>query len=432
MLGKQLNGSVGFYRWIYAVLTGLAIFLSFNYQARMPVEVIWSDAEGYHMYLPCALVYGNFDDYPVKTTEEIKHYPGTQKYFTKFTYGVALMQGPFFLGTMAYGAITNSQDAPNDGIYESGVLIAGFVYGWLGMLALVIFLLRRFPKWIVVVTTAFIFFGTNLFYYWIVEAGSSHVYSFFLLANMLLLTDRLEGFKRWWQWCLLGLVLGLLTLVRPTNLIAGLLIVFLNVHNRDQLITRLRFLWGNWKWLGVMAFIGIICWVPQVIYWYHISGNWIGWSYQGEGFTNWNSPKLIQVLTSEFNGLFIYVPLAAIAVIGSVAMTLKNRAQGWLYLGLFGLISYIFASWHYWSFGLSFGHRAYVEWYAVLALPIAFLLNASFRWRKWLGLVVLLAGGLCVYYTLELTYVYRTVSGWGDHDSWSFQVLWDIIDREVF
>ena len=57
---------------------------------------IFSDAEGYYMYLPAVFIYGGFEDIPVRTTGQFFRYEATNKYFTKYTCGVALMQLPFF------------------------------------------------------------------------------------------------------------------------------------------------------------------------------------------------------------------------------------------------------------------------------------------------------------------------------------------------
>lgn len=424
---------LNWYSWIYLALTGFTIYLTVRYHNTERIEVIWTDAEGYHMYLPAVFYYGNFEDIPVKTGNlEFRKYPGTNKYFTKFTYGVALLQSPTFLAAMTMATLTGNTDPPNDGIYTTATIVAGFIYGWLGMLMLILYLNRRFPKWIVLLTVSFVFFGTNLYYYWIAEAGASHVYSFFLLAAMLLLSYKLESFSRWWHWCLLGLAFGLLVLIRPTNLIAGALLLFLNVHNREQLRQRFQFLFGQWRWILAMAAIAALLWVPQMVYWHHVTGNWFMWSYSEEGFTNWNSPKIGPILTSEFNGVFIFTPLAAVMLIGSIVMLLTKQRQGWLYLGLFAIMTYIFSSWHAWSFGLSFGHRAYIEWYAVLALPLAWLLKTTFRARLWLGILTLGICTLFTWYTLELTYAYRDFWGWGERGYWSFDMLWDVIDREMF
>ncbi len=59
-------------------------------------NIIFSDQEGYYMYLPALFIYGGFDQYPIRTKEQFGYYQNTKKVFTKYTCGVALMEMPFF------------------------------------------------------------------------------------------------------------------------------------------------------------------------------------------------------------------------------------------------------------------------------------------------------------------------------------------------
>ena len=46
--------------------------------------------------LQAIFIHGTFEDIPVITKYEYRPYPGTKKIATRFTYGVALMELPFF------------------------------------------------------------------------------------------------------------------------------------------------------------------------------------------------------------------------------------------------------------------------------------------------------------------------------------------------
>lgn len=92
---------------------------------RYQKGVLWSDAEGYYLYLPALFIYGGFEKVPVRTEVQFPKYPGTDKHFTKYTYGVALMQAPFFAAAHAIAKAGGKADGYSS-FYVYGVLCAAF------------------------------------------------------------------------------------------------------------------------------------------------------------------------------------------------------------------------------------------------------------------------------------------------------------------
>lgn len=97
-------------------------------------KYIASDGEGYYMYLPALFIFGTFEDIPVVTKYEYQPYPGTNKITTRFTYGVALMEAPFFaiaqLSRKIQGLDTSQ---PFAGDISVLLLMAGCFYTILGL-----------------------------------------------------------------------------------------------------------------------------------------------------------------------------------------------------------------------------------------------------------------------------------------------------------
>ena len=52
--------------------------------------------EGYYVYLPATFIYGGFTKEAVRDTNYIRPWPGTDKIYTKYTSGVAVLEAPFF------------------------------------------------------------------------------------------------------------------------------------------------------------------------------------------------------------------------------------------------------------------------------------------------------------------------------------------------
>ena len=72
----------------------------FNRIKGNPQSVIWSDAEGYYMYLPALLIIGDFHKIPERSVWPQRNEKGEM--MIKYTCGVALFEAPFFLVTKVY------------------------------------------------------------------------------------------------------------------------------------------------------------------------------------------------------------------------------------------------------------------------------------------------------------------------------------------
>ena len=108
----------------------------------------------------------------------------------------------------------------------------------------------------------------------------------------------------------------------------------------------------------------------QLGYWKYITGEWIHYSYEEEGF-NFLKPEIWNGLLSYRKGWFVYTPLAIVCIIGLVNLW---RTFPKLFLGITTYLIvnvYIVFSWHQWYYGGGFGSRALIESYAVLSIPLA-------------------------------------------------------------
>jgi hypothetical protein len=81
---------------IFVLLWFLLALISWNRNKYNMYNIIWSDAEGYYMYLPAVFIHSGFDSLIPKTPHQFNRHPVTKRVFTKYTCGVALMQSPFF------------------------------------------------------------------------------------------------------------------------------------------------------------------------------------------------------------------------------------------------------------------------------------------------------------------------------------------------
>ncbi len=157
-----------------------------------------------------------------------------------------------------------------------------------------------------------------------------------------------------------------------------------------------------------------------------MTGSPIFYSYQGEGFPYWNQPKILAVLFDPQNGLFMYSPMVLLMVLGIIVGWKKKKAQ-FLSVGLIFLLStYIFASWWAWWFGGAFGARSYVELYALVSIPFAFLIEKILTFKSLtLRYLFLLLYIFFNFYSVRLSYLYR--APWDGADwRWNIKKMYEI------
>lgn len=396
---------------------------------------MWGDAAGYYVYSPMWFIYGNnAENFPKGIIEAIGN--GFQpdsvsgKIKNKYTSGVAIFQAPFFLASHLVALLTSP---PSDGspltspgfsqTYYYSIIVSGAVYACLGMFFLCSFLTLYFKPLVSLVTCIGILFGSNLYYYAIGPSGMSHVYSFFVFSALLYHSTVFFKSMTFKSAIIFGLLCGMAILLRPTNIIFITFVVFFNWEGGNlfsNLISLLK------KPLIVLTILlaTVSIWIPQMLYWYETTGHLITYSYGEEGFTNWKKPELIKIWFSSLNGLFSYTPLLILSITGIVLLILKKKQAGFT-LGFFFLfISYVFASWWIWTYGCALGSRPFVEYYALMAIPLAsFLGNLKSKGGIIATTLFMIA---CIWINLDITYYYDGCFYGGEWD-WKayFELLKD-------
>ncbi len=350
---------------------------------------LWSDRAGYYIYLPATFFY-HFDTHSMPADLDMQTGGGfnidtlRNKIDTKYTYGVALLASPFFIAAGIISRIAGYHSESGFSlIYMRMMSLAAVVYLLLGLFFLRKFLDHYFQPVISTIVIFLVFLGTNLFYYSLLDGMMSHVYSFFLFALFLYSLKRFQSTQSYLWFLLLCIVLSVAVLIRPTNILLGLFLFFWDATGPDEWLKRMKqFLKPSY----VLPFLAIlfIIFLPQIIYWKYLSGNWIHFSYGNEGFGNWRHPRIMEVLFSPVNGLIAYTPLALFMVIGTGLMIVRKQSNGWFIAGIFMMVTFICASWEMWYFGCSYGQRSFIEYYTVLAVPLGWLVTMVLRNRFFL------------------------------------------------
>lgn len=413
----------------FILFWGLCLFLALNRHSRAGIfnyhSEIWADKAGYYVYLPATFRYGfQADRFPdsmdVKTGNGFQLDLETGKVYTKYTYGVALMQLPFYLIAEFITAQTGGTVNGFSVINHRAINFASVTYLLLGLFLLFNFLKKQLGGLNAILALLSVFLATNLYYYAIDETGMSHIYSFFLFSTFIYYSHQSQFLSKSAivGKLFFGLLTGLIVLIRPSNLIFLSYFFLIDTSGFHEIKQRLKniFQFNSAVILALGAFIIIL---PQLIYWQYTHGNFVHYSYGNEGF-NWLNPKLMQLWFSPNNGLFLYSPFYLLILIFAVQMIPESKRNNIVVMSIFIATSYVYASWWMWDFGCSFGSRNFVEYTALFSMPLARFYKQSSKYplagKIGLFLLVLLFIG----YNLKMTYSYDgCFYGEGDWD-WAY------------
>ncbi len=346
------------------------------------------------MYLPAGLIYGDpvqygfaadhFANYQIANEMYQLAAVGDGAFSPIYTMGLAILWLPFFLVAHAVAGVAGAW--PADGLslpYQLAVLAATLCYVGLGIRFLAVFLGRFCSERVTWLTIGALLLGTNLFNYTFLESGMPHAYLFAGYALLLEYSARWHDRPTAPRTVVIGVIIGLMCLCRPSEGIALLLPLLYGVHDGESARAKWQLIRRHWHYVLLLALTGIVIISPQIMYWRTTIGRWFFNGYAEHHF-DWFSPHLWDGLFSYRKGWLLYTPLMVLALIGLIPLYRRRRAWFWPVAVYLVVNTYIVLSWHIWWYAGSFGMRALVQSYAVLSLPLAVLVAAADRsWRRW-------------------------------------------------
>ena len=342
--------------------------------------VIHWDVISYYSYLPATFIYGDvtlgfLDNPPEGFVNDNKFWPsdldnGNRLIITSM--GLSVLYAPFFFTAHVLAPVFGEAQDGFGSIYQLFLVLSALFYVTLGFVILKKILLKYFKPLTTAITLLAIAFGTNLYYYSTYESAVAHSYGFFLILLFLFLVIRWFENPNLARTVLLGFIFGFLTLVRPTNILVLFILILWDVKSWKEFTARILFFLQKSHLVLIMLLAFILAWIPQFIYWKAITGQFLYFSYSAEGAAfYWAHPHIWQNLFGFKKGWFIYTPMMLLAV-GGILLLRKRVPRLFVPTVLLLLATiYVQSSWWSWWFGGGFGLRAYVDFYGVLAIPLA-------------------------------------------------------------
>lgn len=391
------------------------------------IQTILNDGLGYYIYLPAFIIYN--DLYKLDFVSSMMwNYENTHEFYQAtqlangnfvfgYTSGLAMLQLPFFIAAHIFAKLFHLKADGFSTVYQYFAYVSGLFYGLFGLHNTVQILLTTNRKSIVFITIICLLLGTNLFYYMFVANGMGHVYSFFLISQCFVSFYFFLETKHWKHSFLLGLSAGLLFLIRPTNSIVFLPLLFSFMpFSFSALKERLLFFNQKKYMMALSALIAAFPTLVQMCYWKTATGQYFfnPYAHLGLGF-DFGNAHFHYGWFSVQRGLFFYSPILLLSVFGLLCYRKRVAVALPLIFAYFMLNSWVICSWKTYDYGGSYGSRPMVESFVVLVLPLAnaitFLSN-----RKWTKTILYITIALAIGLNMLQTYKYTTgrISGYSE------------------
>lgn len=359
------------------------------------LKVTTWDAFGYYMYLPSALIYDDATQlewlpemdstYQLTGGELYQANRFTNgNYVNKYLGGVAVLELPFFaIGHLMAGLM----GYPMDGFsppYQYSIAFGALVYVFLALLLMRNVLLRYYSDWVVAFTILSVVLASNLVQYVSVDSAMSHAYIFPLNALVIWGTIKWHEIPRRKLAFLIGWVIGLAMISRPTEAIMLFIPLFWSTHTKEAAKNKWVLVKENRMHVLWALFGGLIGILPQLIYWKMTSGQWI---YDvGSKWFFFN--PFFRVLFGFENGWFVYTPIAIFFVLGLFLIKQYEFRKSVIIFCLLNI--WIVIAWSDWRYGATYSTRALTQSYPIFMLPFAAFVQWIWKsYRKWIAVAVI-------------------------------------------
>jgi len=406
------------------------------------------DVMGYYTYLPASLIYNDLGELKFRDSIQKKYRPTgldhagylheSGKQVMKYPMGMALAYAPWF-GLAHITAKVTGQSADGFSVlYHSFVTFGCLIYAFIGLWFLRKILLRYFSDGVSAITLLLIALGTNYLNYSAFDMAMPHNFLFTLYAILTWYSIKWYERPTFKNSIVIGICIGWAALARPTEIVAAMIPVLWGIYNWESIRERFSFWKKHFGKIVLSGAVVIAIGFLQLLYWKIITGDFLVYSYQDQGFS-WDGRHLKNCFFSYRKGWLMYTPLMTFAIIGlfflwrkfhnATANTITKVENPFFAVFIFFLINtFIIFSWDVWWYGGGFGQRAMIPSYALLALPLAALLE--FVSKSFLGKICLAIPILfCSWLNMHQTWQAHAPGGGFETENMTKAYYWKIFGK---
>lgn len=377
--------------WLFVLIYAIAFWTAGEWQkpqTRAGRGILTSDTFEYYSYLSMTFLasdpfFYNWEAEPHWEYAWVQETPGGSKSTLKMTMGMSMLYAPFFGLAHGTAKLFGLQADGYSEIYQFGILFCALFWLSLGLFCLRSVLEKYFSQTVVILTLVAIMLGTNIDWYLFVRVGITHPFTFSLSAILLYLVQNWYERPNFRGAILMGLVMGLLALIRPVNALFSLTFLLFGLASKAAILERVKFLLGRYKMVLAIVAAGFLVILPQLIFWKLTTGSFLYYTYHDEGF-HFDHPQFYQGILGYRNGWLRYSPIMLLAILGIPFLWFRLREWFWVVASFIPIYIFVVVSWWCWWY-IGYGNRAMIDAYALLSLPMASFLamiSEGKLWRK--------------------------------------------------
>lgn len=402
------NNPYSYLSFFLCLLIAISVRLTYHQNSEVNGynATTW-DALGYYMYLPAVFIYDDVKELNWFPALDERYqlsggtfYQATESeegnYVFKYLGGVAILQAPFFFAAHLYAQLT---DYPPDGFsapYQYAIIWGAIFWFALGLWMLLKVLRRFYSDQVTAIVLLLLVGASNLIQYVSVDGAMSHAFIFPLYSLLLWWTIKWHEQYAPKYFFLIGLVIGIATISRPTELIMIFIPLLWGVESGKDAKDKMIMLFTNYRLLVVGVLGGCLGVFPQLLYWKVAYGDWI----YNVGSKWYFLNPWWRVIFGFEKGWFIYTPVAVFMVIG--LFFLKGKVFRKAVIVFCVLNIWIIMAWSDWRYGASYSTRALTHSYPVFALALGGVVSAimSKKYRfifAGIGIYLVLTNGIQIW-----------------------------------
>jgi hypothetical protein len=396
------------------------------------------DVAGYYWYLPSTFIYKDLKQQKFGDSIMAKYqftptfwqstpHPKTGNRVMGYSSGTAFMYLPFFavahLLAEPLGYEADGFSLPYQTAIQIGALLFAIMSLWYFRKLFLLF----YSDGVVAALMILLVFGTNYLNYTAIDGALTHNWLFGLYVFLLLNTYYFYRKPSYKYAARIGALCGLITLIRPSEMIAVLIPLLWGIESISwKAITgRLQFIKEHIGMIGICALCGVAVAGIQILYWLYTAHEPFVYSYGNQGFY-WSKPFVMEYMFSYRSGWITYTPLMILSFIGILPF-LRFGKNKLAVLSVFFLSLYITCAWEIWWYGGT-GGRAMIQSYPIILFPFATLLQYIFS-KRWLTLAAAPVILLFTAFNLWFTYAAHAGENLYDPNGMTKGYYWRILFR---
>lgn len=303
--------------------------------------------------------------------------PITSKLPGKYPIGNAIFLLPPFLVTHFLMLLLQSLglEVTADGYnlsYQSISALSSLIYAFTGFLFIYHLGKKLFGAKLSFLATVSIWLATPLIYYMTMEPLNSQPISFFCVSAFIYLWYMTRDKRKLNQWVMLGIVGGLMSIVRYQDSLFLLIPLIDSLRKLPSILPDLLSFF-----VSAGSIIAIQLGVNNYLF-----GSPLNTGIYESGFPYLASPKILYTLFSFERGLLVWSPILIFALVGLYWFAKRYKLIGSLLLLSLFLQVYVVSSWADPSQGDSFGNRILINSNVIFALGIMQFLKGTQIYQK--------------------------------------------------